>query len=118
MYPSLQHIKRNGSEEMGKISHHVHSGGGENHAVGRGGHNVTERISRTKVEFKPGVQPKQSSGLHNVAHGFESAGRPRYMVPLCGSDRVLELTSNLLSSYHGGGRIEAEVMRTVRDSVT
>jgi len=53
---------------------------------GRGGTNVTERVSRTKVEFKSGVQPEQSSGLHNVSHGLESTGRPGYMEPLCGGD--------------------------------
>lgn len=67
---------------MEKISYHVRSRG---HA-GRGGTNVTERVSRTKVEFKSGVQPEQSSGLHNISHGFEGTRRLGYMEPLCGSD--------------------------------
>ena len=95
MYPSLQHTEQNRSEGMEKISHHVHSWCHGNRPRRP---NATERVPRTKVKLKSGVQPKHSSGLYNVSHGFKGAGRLRYLDPFCGSDRVLELTSDLLSS--------------------
>ena len=79
-----------------KISHHVRSRGHEE--GGHSGGNETENVSHTKVEFKSGVQPKNSSGLHDVSDGVESSRRLGNVEPLRGGDRVLELTSDLLSS--------------------
>jgi hypothetical protein len=63
----------------------------------RGRPDVTRKVSPTKVEFKPGVQPQQPSGLHDISHSFESTGRSGDAKSFGSSDRVLELASDLLS---------------------
>lgn len=37
---------------------------------------MVKRVTHTKVEFESSVHPKQTSGLHDIPDGFESAGRP------------------------------------------
>lgn len=70
------------------------------------------------MEFKSGVQPKKPPGLHDISDSFEGTGGPGDAKSLGSSDRILELTSDLLSLQHGGGTIGAKVMRAVEDPMT
>jgi hypothetical protein len=82
---SIPHYNtREGKRNAEKISLHVHRSGHE--GTSHSGANGTEKVSHTEVEFKPGVQPKQSPGLHDVSDGFESARRVGNMESLGGSD--------------------------------
>lgn len=78
---------------------------------------VTGRVSPTKVEFKSGVQPQKSSGPHDILDSFEGTGRPGDAKSLGGCDRILELTSDLLSLQRVWDAIGAKVIRTVGDSM-